>query len=109
MWRCGGCNLVWDDEAPPAVCPQCEARQKRFVLLDPAAASRIEEARFGNSLLMQLHLLLEQVQDVAEDGLDEELDPGCARVFGEAALAAERLQPMIKAEIQAHVGQGRWG
>ncbi len=109
MWRCRTCDLVWDGESPPSECPKCSAKEGRFLRLEPTAADRIERARFTNALLMQLSLLLEQVMDVAEDGLDEDLDRACVSIFEQAVVTAEPLQQAIKAEIEAHVKQQQWG
>jgi rubredoxin len=109
MWRCRDCGLIWDGESIPSECPKCSAKGEQFVQLDPRAAHQIEQARFTNGLLMQLYLLLEQVLDVAEDGIDEDLDRGCVTIFEEALLIAEPLQQAIKAEMAAHVSQHKWG
>jgi hypothetical protein len=109
MWQCNSCGYVWDGEEPPHACPKCEAAEARFVELDGRAAALIEQARFTNSLLMHLSLLLEQVMDLAEDGLDDNFDPRCAKIFQQAGEQAEVLQQAIKAELQSHVKSGKWG
>ena len=109
MWQCEVCGFVWDDEQPPPVCLKCEASPSRFVELDAKTVDLIERARFTNSLLMHLSLLLEQVMDLAEDGLDDNLDPSCASIFRQAGEQAEVLQQAIKAEMQSHVKKGKWG
>lgn len=109
MWRCSSCNLVWDGESAPSKCPKCGTQAERFTRIEPSAADRIERARFTNALLMQLSLLLDQVMDLAEDGMDEGLDRACVSIFEEAMLAAEPLQQAIKAEMEAHVKQQQWG
>jgi hypothetical protein len=109
MWRCRDCGLVWDGESAPSECPKCNAKEGRFARLEPGVADQIERARFTNGLLMQLYLLLEQVMDVAEDGVDEDLDRACVAIFEEAMLVAEPLQQAIKAEMEAHVQQRKWG
>ena len=48
-------------------------------------------SRFTNSLYMQLHVLLEQVMDVAEDGIDDNLDPSCVKIFDRAFEQARDL------------------
>jgi hypothetical protein len=109
MWQCDACGFVWDGEEPPRVCPNCGTTPSRFVELGAKTADLIERARFTNSLHMHLALLLEQVMDLAEDGLDDNLDPGCARIFRQAGEQAEVLQQAIKAELQSHVRKGKWG
>ena len=109
MWQCGNCGYVWDGEEPPDRCPKCNAAQEKFVELDDKAMELVDSSRYTNSLHMQLFTLLEQVMDVAEDGVDDNLDPGCVKIFKRAMAEAEILQQSIKAEIQGHMKKGKWG
>ncbi len=109
MWRCGVCGYVWDGEEPPEACPKCGAPREKYTQLDEKAAELIERSRFTNNLHMQLFSLLEQVIDLAEDGIDDNLDPPCVRIFKRAMEQAEILQQSIKAELQGHMNKGKWG
>ncbi len=109
MWRCGSCGYVWDGEGPPDKCPNCGVARERFAELDDKAMDLVERSRFTNSLHMQLYTLLEQVMDIAEDGIDENLDPGCVKIFKRAVEQSEILQQSIKAELQGHMNKGKWG
>jgi hypothetical protein len=79
------------------------------VALETKAVDLIERSRYTNSLHMQLFLLLEQVLDVAEEGIDDNLDPNCVKIFEHAAAQADILQQSIKAELQGHMKKGKWG
>lgn len=109
MWRCGGCSYVWEGEEPPDACPKCGTPKEKFVELGEKAVDLIERSRFTNSLHMQLFAVLEQVMDLAEDGIDDNLDPNCVKVFERALAQAETLQQSIKAELQGHMNKGKWG
>lgn len=109
MWQCGSCGYVWDGEEPPDQCPKCGARRERYSALESGAAEKIERSRFTNGLHMQLYLLMEQVMDMAEDGVDDNLDPGCVKIFKRALEQAEIAQQSIKAELQGHMNKGKWG
>jgi hypothetical protein len=109
MWQCNSCTYVWDGDEPPVECPKCGAAEARFAQVDAKGADLIEKSRFTNSLHMQLYVLLEQMMDVAEDGIDENLDAGCVEIFQQTMDLAEILQQSIKAELQKHVNKGRWG
>jgi hypothetical protein len=52
---------------------------------------------------------LEQVIDMAEDGIDDNLDRNCVKIFKQAAEQSEILQQSIKAELQGHMNKGKWG
>jgi hypothetical protein len=109
MWRCGSCGYIWDGDEPPDECPKCGAAGSRYVALEEKAAEVIDKARFTNSLHMQLYTLLEQVMDIAEDGIDDDLDANCVKIFTRALAEAEILQQSIKAELQGHMNKGKWG
>ena len=109
MWRCGACGYVWDGEEPPDKCPKCKAAKEKFVKLEDKAMELIERSRFTNSLHMSLATLLEQVIDLADDGVDDNLDPNCVKIFKQAMEQAEILQQSIKAELQGHMNKGKWG
>jgi hypothetical protein len=100
---------VWDGEEPPDRCPKCGAKKEKFVELEDKAMELIERSRFTNSLHLQLHSLLEQMLIIAEDGIDDNLDPGCVKIFKQALEQAEILQQAIKAELQGHMSKGKWG
>jgi predicted nucleic acid-binding Zn-ribbon protein len=109
MWQCSSCGFVWDGEEPPDECPKCGAKESKFVQIDPKGMDLIDRSRFTNSLHMQLYVLLEQVMDVAEDGIDDNLDPNCVKIFKQAMDLSEILQQSIKAELQGHMTKGKWG
>jgi hypothetical protein len=82
---------------------------EKFAELDEKAADLVERSRFTNSLHMQLFAVLEQVMDLAEDGVDDNLDPNCVKIFERTLEQAEILQQSIKAELQGHMNKGKWG
>jgi len=109
MWRCRVCGNVWDGEEPPDECPKCGSPKEKYAEIDEKAAELIDRSRFTNSLHMTLFGLLEQIADVAEEGIDDNLDPGCVKVFAHAQDVAEILMQSIKAELQTHMNKGKWG
>jgi predicted nucleic acid-binding Zn-ribbon protein len=109
MWQCSACGYVWDGEEPPDKCPKCGTARAKFAELEVKAMELVDSSRFTNSLHMHLYMLLEQVMELAEDGIDDNLDPACVRIFEHAMGQAEILQQSIKAELQSHVKKGKWG
>jgi predicted nucleic acid-binding Zn-ribbon protein len=109
MWKCGACGYVWDGEEPPDKCPKCGARKEKYEALEDKAMELVERSRFTNNLHVHLFAILEQVAEVAEDGIDDNLDPNCVKIFKQAAEQAEILQQSIKAELQGHMKKGKWG
>jgi hypothetical protein len=77
--------------------------------LEDKAMELVNRSRYTNSLHMHLYAVLEQVVDVAEEGVDDNLDPNCVKIFKKAAEQADILQQSIKAELQGHMNKGKWG
>ncbi|MGE5550271.1 MAG: rubredoxin-like domain-containing protein [Bacteroidota bacterium] len=108
-WRCGVCGYIHDGGDPPERCPKCGAAKEMFSEIPADGAALLERARLSNGLHAELHALLGKVREVAQRGIDDNLDPGCVAVFRYALAAAEVAQGTIKAEIATHVGKGKWG
>lgn len=108
-WRCTVCGLIWDGQDPPDRCPKCGAAPEKFEKLDDKTSGSIERSRLSNYLHQKLFQLLEEVKTTGLEGVEDDLDPGCVKVFGQARDQAGILQQMIKAEIQTHVQKGKWG
>jgi hypothetical protein len=109
MWRCSVCNFLAEGTEAPEQCPKCGAPQEKFVQLSEDEATLVERALYTNDLLMQLNTLLTEVAVISEEGIDDELDPGCVKIFQTALDNAEFLQQSIKAEIINHIVKKKWG
>jgi uncharacterized C2H2 Zn-finger protein len=94
---------------PSAKCPRCGASKEKFKKLSAEAVQLVERSRFTNSLHQALHDVLDGVYELAEAGIEDNLDPACVAIFKRAKEEAQLLQQFIKAEIEVHVGKGKWG
>ena len=108
IWQCGVCGYVHDGDEAPERCPKCGAPQEKFAELPADKAELVTRSRLSNNLHMTLASLLEQVLDVAELGIEDNLDPGCLRVFSVAKEQAWQIRQMALAEIATHVSKGKW-
>ena len=108
MWRCTSCGYVWDGEEAPHKCPKCGAPKEKFEKLEDKAMELVERSRFTNGLHLQLFALLEQVIDVAEDGVDDNLDPGCVDVFQKSLARVYEIMKLSMTEVQGHIAKGKW-
>jgi len=109
MFKCTVCGFIFDGEEAPAACPKCGAPKEKFTALPDADAQKIERSRLTNSLHMQLLTILEEVENLAEQGVQDDLDPGCVKVFERAQKDAYELVQAIKAELAGHMTRGKWG
>ena len=109
MFKCGVCGFIYEGEEAPENCPKCGAPKEKFIALDAPAAEKIRRSRFTNDLHMELKSILDTVMEIAEQGIEDDLDPGCVKVFREAKDSARELGQKIKAELEIHVKKEKWG
>lgn len=109
MFKCQVCNLVLDVEEAPDECPRCGAPKEKFDELTDNNRELVEKSRETNSLLMELCEIMEQVEDISEAGIEINLDPTCLALFQKAKEQSNVLKQSAKAEIEVHVGKGKWG
>jgi rubredoxin len=109
LWRCTICGYIHDGDAAPGECPRCGSPSDKFTAIPEDKVKLIHRARVTNALHQELAAKLALVLAVAERGIEDNLDPGCVNIFTTARDEAFTLGQMIKAEIEIHVGKGKWG
>lgn len=109
MFKCTVCGYIHDGDEAPAKCPKCGAPQERFEKLTDDAKALIEKSRVTNDIHVQLLSALENIRGLAEEGIEENLDANCNKVFENALLWSTQSIQSIKAEMQGHMNRGKWG
>lgn len=107
-WKCEVCGYIHDGEEAE-VCAKCGAPVEKMVLLDDAAAQLIERSRHTNALHAQLIDLARQIERVCEDGIKDDLDPGCVKVFQQSLDASYLMMKRSMTEMAGHMGKNKWG
>jgi len=108
MFKCKGCGYISDNEAPD-VCPKCGAKKAMFEELSEDASILIEKSRCTNYIHMEIMSLLNSALALAESGIDENLDPGCVKLFKYCEDQSTIIKQMIKAELETHMNKKKWG
>jgi rubredoxin len=108
-FRCTVCNFIYEGEDAPDKCPRCGSPKEKYEQIPEEKVKLIERSRLSNGLHMHLATLLEEVTQVATKGINDNLDPACVAIFTKAKDEAHLLRQFIKAEIQVHIGKGKWG
>lgn len=108
-WKCEVCGYIHDGDEVCETCPKCGAPAEKFTELDESAANLIERSRHTNALHAQLIDLARQVERVCEDGIKDELDPGCVKVFQDSLQASYKMMKLSMTEVAGHMGKGKWG
>lgn len=108
-WKCMVCGYIHDGDNPPEACPKCGAPAEKFNELSEEQRKLIDHSRITNQFHMELVGLMEQVKEIAELGIEDDLDPPCVKIFEKALQNATEIQQAIKAEIVGHISKGKWG
>jgi predicted nucleic acid-binding Zn-ribbon protein len=108
-WKCSVCGYIHDGDSAPDFCPRCGAPKEKFEKVAADIEQIIDRSRKTNQLHMDLTHLLTKVLEIAEAGIEDNLDPGCLNVFQKAKKAAWEARQMSKAEIVVHINKQKWG
>ncbi|MFA4943576.1 MAG: rubredoxin [Lentisphaeria bacterium] len=108
-FKCGVCGYIWDGEGAPASCPKCGAPAEKFTQLAEAAAALVERSRHSNCLHQKLVTLAREMEHLCNDGIQDNLDPGCVDVFRKSLAHAYEIMKLAMTETQIHMGKGKWG
>lgn len=108
LWKCSVCGYVHHGEEAPDKCPKCGAPKEKFNQLDEEQSALVEKSRYTNELHMELFTALRGIEAVCEEGIEEDLDPGCVKIFKELSKVSKEKQQEIMAELATHVGKGKW-
>lgn len=109
LWRCTICGYVHDGESSPGECPRCGSPGDKFDSVPEDKVKLINRARLTNGLHMEMHNKLKEALGLAEKGIEDNLDPGCVNIFTTVRDESFTLMQMIKAELEIHMGKGKWG
>ena len=107
-WKCS-CGYIHDGEAAPDRCPKCGAPAERFTLLDDDAAERVERSRHTNVLHCRVVDLARQIEGACKNGIEDSLDPGCAKVFEITLAHSYEIMKLSMTEMQVHAAKNKWG
>ncbi|MBC7286652.1 MAG: rubredoxin [Armatimonadetes bacterium] len=109
MWKCSNCRFVVEGDAPPEVCPRCGAPRDAFEQVPAETAELARRSKLSNTLHQRLAAVLDEAERIAQAGVEDNLDPGCVKIFKETLAFADEMKRKIAAEIAVHVGKGKWG
>ncbi len=108
-WECKACGYIHDGDEEPKKCLKCGATNGVFIPLDETVAKQIERSRHTNVLHARLIDLARQVEAVCNDGIRDELDPACVRVFTSSREMAWNMMKFSMTEQRSHMRKKKWG
>lgn len=108
LWKCSVCNYTLEGEHVEGNCPKCGAPASAFNELTEDHAKKVYMSDRTNDLLMKLDALCVEMVELAKEGIEINLDPPCLKTFTYARERAWEIKQMSKAEIENHIGKGKW-
>lgn len=108
LWKCTVCGYIAEGELAPTECPKCGVPQDKFEKLSDDAANKVYDADRTNDIHMEIINLAGAIVELAQEGMEEDLDPGCVKVFEKAIEDAWIIKQRSKAELAGHVAKGKW-
>ncbi|PIU62196.1 rubredoxin [archaeon CG_4_10_14_0_2_um_filter_Archaea_38_6] len=105
LYQCQNCGYVSDYAV--TVCPKCGSKNiKKF---SGKEEKLIKKSRKTNYLHMKLTRFLVKIKKYAENGVKENLDPACVKIFKEVEHNCYESYQKIVAELQTHMKGKKWG
>lgn len=108
LWKCSVCGYIHEGDEAPDKCPKCGAPKDKFIALSEEEEKKVYDSDRTNDIHMEIIQLAMKITELAEEGIDLDLDPPCVAVFEKALDEAWVMKQRSKAEIAGHVGKGKW-
>ncbi|MCS7099971.1 MAG: hypothetical protein RMH84_02720 [Sulfolobales archaeon] len=109
LWKCQICNYIHEGAEPPERCPKCGAPREQFKQMSEQEAQLVLRSRKSNYLHVRALALLKELAAVAEEIIQDSLDPGCVKIAAEEKEFALRTTQKILAELETHAKKNKWG
>ena len=108
LWKCSVCGYTHAGREAPEKCPKCRAPKESFSLLSEFSAKKITDTERTNDIHSEIIKLTTQIRELAEEGIEINLDPPCVDLFHKAYAEAGIIKQRSKAEIAVHVSISKW-
>lgn len=108
LFKCSVCNFIHEGEGPFDKCPKCGMGSEKFVELSAEDAKKVYQSEKTNDIHMEIISLTNQIIALSLEGIELNLDPNCVNSFKQAIAESYVIKQRAKAEIEGHVGKGKW-
>jgi rubredoxin len=108
LWQCSVCGFLHESSDAPEKCPKCSSPKEKYAILSPEDAKKVYDSDRTNDIHMEIIELAMRIKDLANEGIEINLDPTCAALFEQALNEAWVIKQRSKAEIASHVVRGKW-
>lgn len=108
LHKCSVCGYIYEGDEAPDNCPKCRAPKEKFETLSAEAGQKIYDADRTNDIHMEIATLAMRIAELAEEGIEIDLDPPCVALFEDAKKEAWQMKQRSKAEIEGHASRSKW-
>ncbi|MGL4382844.1 MAG: rubredoxin-like domain-containing protein [Bacilli bacterium] len=108
LYKCSVCNYIEELDELTQPCLKCGALPASRKQLDEAQTELIYNSDRTNDINMEIISLCAQIIDLCDEGVDIALDPTCIKGFIQTNDRAWEIKQLLKAEIESHIGKGKW-
>lgn len=108
LYKCSVCGYIHEGEEAPERCPKCGVPKEKFVALTEEEAKKVYDSNRTNDIHMSIVNLAMEIEKLAREGIEINLDPPCVSLFKQARDEAWVIKQRSKAEIAGHVSKGKW-
>lgn len=108
LFKCSVCGYIHEGEEAPERCPKCGVPKEKFIALTEEEAKKVYDSNRTNDIHMSIVKLAMEIEKLAKEGIEINLDPPCLSLFKQARDEAWVIKQRSKAEIAGHVSKGKW-
>ena len=108
LFKCSVCGYITEKDSLGDNCPKCGAPREKFIELSEETSDKIRSADTTNDIHMDIVNLAMAIEELAREGIELDLDPGCVDAFEKAAQAAWEMKQISKAELETHMKKNKW-
>jgi hypothetical protein len=108
LFKCSVCGYVHEGNEAPDKCPKCDSPKEKFFALSDEEVQKIYMSDRTNDIHMEIINLAMRIEQLAEEGIEINLDPPCVSLFHKAKNDAWVLKQRSKAEIAGHMSRSKW-
>lgn len=108
LFKCSVCGYVYEGEVAPEKCPKCHLGADKFEELSSEDAEKIYRSDRTNSIHMEVIALADKIIKLAQEGIEDNLDPKCLSAFTEAKNEAWVIKQRCKTELAGHMKLGKY-
>lgn len=108
LWKCSVCGYLHEGNEAPDFCPKCGSPKEKFSALSEEDAKKVYTSDRTNDIHMAIIGYAMEIFELAQEGIEINLDPNCVEVFKKACNEAWVIKQRSKAELAGHMSKGKW-